>query len=223
MIFEMQTENFLRFKLRSAVASINQKFPPTTKGDVFTAFGKRRLLTLLLRDRAFGSAIETGTYLGSTTKLLAKFCNHVTTFEISESIFLFAKKNNSKINNVTFINESSDDGGIETAIRFSSEPIFFWLDAHYSGGFTGGNSNEQPLRREIETICSACSGVSFLALVDDADVFDGDKSYPSISEIEEIVFKHSGLSLGRVGNILYFGDSKLFSKVDEKISKQFKC
>lgn len=219
----MQLINILQFRLRFTAASIKRYLPPVAKDNVFTAFGKRRLLTLLLQDRKFGSAIETGTYLGLTARLLARFCNDVTTFEISESVYVFAKKWNSKLKNIKFVNESSDGEGFTAAIRQSSRPIFFWLDAHYSGGITGGNSNEQPLRREIETICGTSTGRSFLALVDDANVFDVDKSYPSISEIEEIVARNSDLLLGKIGSIIYFGSSELFVNAEEKISKHFKC
>ena len=219
----MFNKTYLQLRVRSSVTSVKHFMPPSTRNNVFTAFGKRRLLRLLLQDREFGSAIETGTYLGSTTRLLARFCGDVTTFEISETVYEFAKKKNSKLNNVKFVNESSDGEGFTAAIGQSRRPILFWLDAHYSAGITGGNSNEQPLRREIKTICETSSDTSFIALVDDANIFDFDKSYPSISEIEEIVAKNSGLSLGRIGSVIYFGNSELFANVEERISKRFKC
>lgn len=116
--------------------------------------------------------VETGTFLGDTTALLAKSSKKVFTIEPENTLYEQAKKR--------FQNESCID-----VIHGLSENVFpallptlrgkvnFWLDGHFSGGFTHQGPIDCPVRDELSSIeknLPLYDGV--VVLVDDIRCFD---------------------------------------------------
>ena len=67
-----------------------------------------------------------------------------------------------------------------------SEPILFWLDGHYSGGFTARAALDTPVADELRTIF-AHPVKNHIILIDDARLFNGTDDYPTIEELEMLV------------------------------------
>ena len=96
----------------------------------------RRILPYIGKD--YTTAVETGTYLGSTTKYLATQFNRVHTIELDEGLFNEVEKsfkNNKNIkchlgDSSTVLREKIID---ELNNSEDDKKVFFFLDAHWSG------------------------------------------------------------------------------------------
>jgi hypothetical protein len=99
--------------------------------------------------------IETGTYKGETTKVLATVADHVTTIEAQEFFYSTNIITLSKIKNVTALFGSSDillKAAIQEYVNAGFLNINFFLDAHYSGGETYGLTSNSPIIGELDVI-----------------------------------------------------------------------
>ena len=66
------------------------------------------------------------------------------------------------------------------------EPALFWLDGHYSGGFTARGDKETPVEAELRAIL-AHPVKGHVILIDDARCFTGVNDYPPISAMQRWV------------------------------------
>jgi hypothetical protein len=64
--------------------------------------------------------------------------------------------------------------------NIAARPLF-WLDAHYSGGITARGTIDTPIVQELEVILALCPDC--VVLIDDARLFDGSNSYPTLAEL----------------------------------------
>jgi hypothetical protein len=62
------------------------------------------------------------------------------------------------------------------------EPALFWLDAHYSGGFTARGATDTPVLTELEHILSH-TVAGHVILIDDARCFTGYDHYPTLPNL----------------------------------------
>lgn len=123
----------------------------------------------------YNNFIETGTYLGKTTKWASKYFNTVFTIEAS---FEFYKNLNFK----KYLNIVSIFGNSIDHLKFTlNECSIIYLDAHYSGGDT---YNSYPLLDEIDIINN--SNFDHIIIIDDArfclSLFT-DEQYTTISDL----------------------------------------
>ena len=130
--------------------------------------------------------VETGTYIGTTTKFLSRIGKKVITLEPSEFYYSKAKGDLDYLKNVTFVFGSSEEHFDKLCSDFN-EPVNFWLDGHYSGEKTFKGERECPVMTELESIQILLRRESKLVIfIDDFSCFkdssidDGDyplKSY----------------------------------------------
>jgi hypothetical protein len=131
--------------------------------------GAPHTLVRLLRDRFnITTFVETGTYLGQTTRWAASVFAKVVTIEMSPQVHAQVLPQLQQLDNVTSLLGNSADL-LPQVLRQCKGPVLFWLDAHYSGGITGGETNECPLLEELRTIVNADIGPYIL--IDDARFF----------------------------------------------------
>ena len=95
--------------------------------------------------------IETGTFKGETISAIADMFSEIHTFELNERWY---KKAVSKFKDRRHINCHYGDSaeGMKKILRNISDPIVFWLDAHYCGPETSFGIEEVPLLRELAVI-----------------------------------------------------------------------
>ncbi len=130
-----------------------------------------------------GTWVETGTYLGDTTKFLAKnFTNsRIISLEPQYSIFKFAKFRLRRKKNVEIINGSSEEM-FEKTVNKLVGPVNFWLDGHFSGDITYQGESISPIIKELDLIEKHKARMSDLVVfIDDIRDFDEDlnSGYPS--------------------------------------------
>jgi hypothetical protein len=129
--------------------------------------------------------IETGTYLGNTTSLLARLGKSVYSLEPEPNLAKSAASRFKAHSNVQIINGPSEEAFPELLAEIKGS-VAFWLDGHYSAGITYRGANETPIRTELDQIEKWIENFTRLVvLVDDFrcfgenDVVGGE--YPSRS------------------------------------------
>ena len=125
--------------------------------------------------------VETGTYLGSTTKLLSSHYKHIHTIEPSEKCLQMAKVRIGRRENITYYNGTSEEYFSEICQKISGE-ICFWLDGHFSSGITFKGIQDTPIKNELSTIARYLNRYkSVVIFIDDIRCSHIDpKNYPSL-------------------------------------------
>ena len=95
--------------------------------------------------------VETGTYLGDTTVVLANNARAVITIEPSERQYELVSKRLRHLKNVKIVNSTSEEC-IHEILDDLIGPTCFWLDGHYSGGHTFRGSLDTPIVAELTSI-----------------------------------------------------------------------
>jgi hypothetical protein len=130
--------------------------------------------------------VETGTFLGDTTVLLAKDSKKVFTIEPENFLFEQAKKrfqNESCIDVIHGLSESA----FPVLLPTLRGEVNFWLDGHFSGGFTHQGPTDCPVREELSSIeknLALYDGV--VVLIDDIRCFN--PSIPEYADYPDIDF-----------------------------------
>ncbi len=125
------------------------------------------LIEKLATNFKISNFVETGTYHGGTAIWAANFFKNVLTIEYSKELYeqTVAKFD---ISNIEFIFGDSRTELSKLVERLDSSSLF-WLDAHWSGGLTYGDTDQCPLIEEINIINS--SSLDNFILIDDARLF----------------------------------------------------
>ena len=135
--------------------------------------------------------VETGTYLGVTTRALASHVSHVYSIELSKPLYKGAKKR-LKHSNIQLFHGNSTDV-LPQLMRQLKSPALFYLDGHYSCGITAKGPEETPILKELQAIFDA-PPMAHVIVIDDIVLFTGESTnadtYPSISELETFIKSH---------------------------------
>ena len=126
---------------------------------------------LILALKEIGSStvfVETGTYLGDTAAWATLFFDQVFSIELSEDHYARASDRFANQKRIVLRQGRSELVLNEIVADLRSSAIF-WLDAHWSGPGTDGESNECPVLDEIAVIESA--SCDHFILIDDANYF----------------------------------------------------
>lgn len=140
--------------------------------------------------------IETGTYLGDMVYAQRKVFKKIYSIELSKQLHERAVKRFKKYSSIEIL--QGDSGVVlDSIIKNLNNKSIFWLDGHYSGGFTAKGSTECPIIEELNTIFK--SKYEHIILIDDAREFNGENDYPSIKELESLIlnsgFPNSSLTI----------------------------
>ena len=135
--------------------------------------------------------VETGTYMGRTTKWASTQFKEVYTIELSESLYNQIKDELLNKGNITpHLGDSRDV--LPRILANIKGNILFWLDGHYSAGVTAGKDDPCPLLQELEIILSRNN--EDIILIDDARCCLGDGGWPTIFEVYKKVESSAGKS-----------------------------
>ena len=130
--------------------------------------------------------VETGTFLGETTALLAEHAAMVYSVEPEPKLFARAKALFADKKNVEIINGGSEDVFPSLLPKLHGN-VNFWLDGHYSAGITFKGKIDTPVKDELRSISDNMAHFSRVTvLVDDVRCFDPQN--PDFSEYPTIDF-----------------------------------
>ena len=136
--------------------------------------------------------IETGTYRASTTIRLTKYFDKIYTCEADYSSFLKCRKRLAPMLNSSVYHQNSPDflRDISRNISNGSTSIIF-LDAHYSGGKTFGESDKCPHLKELNEIKNSNLFHNSIVIIDDSRCWSTAKSdlygWPLITALEQSI------------------------------------
>ena len=128
------------------------------------------------------TAVETGTFRGDTTELLARTFGECISIERVSNFAENARQRFSTDTRVTIIEGSSRDM-LPQAIPNRETSAFFWLDAHGIYEFDVLGAEENPLLAEIEMVIDARAASNTIIAIDDARGMGTQPGWPSFSEI----------------------------------------
>jgi hypothetical protein len=125
-------------------------------------------LSIDLRDRlGLRRAVETGTYQGGTTVVLAGMFDSVVTVERSDEFYDRARVVLGDLANVKQLKGHSAE--VLRSLDSADGGTLYWLDAHWSGGDTAGSDDPCPLLGELDAI--GAGDPRDCVLIDDAREF----------------------------------------------------
>src|SRR4051812_43835888 len=108
------------------------------------------LVETLQHELRLEQAVETGTYKGGTSALLAKQFRVAMTIELSRDLHEAAARELAYLPNLTLLHSNSPEA--LSRLDRAQGGALFWLDAHWSGLDTAGRDNPCPVIEEIRAI-----------------------------------------------------------------------
>lgn len=133
--------------------------------------------------------IETGTYLGETLRACIHVFEKLISIELDQDLYKNACEQFSAEPKVTIY--QGDSGKVlEEIIPRIDQPCVFWLDGHYSEGFTAKGDLNTPILNELTHIFNSDLKKT-VVLIDDARCFNGRDDYPTIAELENLVHRQN--------------------------------
>lgn len=165
-------------------------------------FGPPENLVLSLRDKlGIEIFVETGTYIGNTTRWAAGNFKKVITIELSQLHFDMAYRKLVPYENITRFHGSSPRVLSDLISGGLSKKCMFWLDAHWCGDGTAKDNSECPLLEELDVI-SKIGKLEGLIMIDDARLFIEPpppplcpKEWPNLKVIEDKLNSMSCISM----------------------------
>ena len=153
---------------------------------------KQKVVSSYVNKFKVNTLIESGTYLGDMVFGVKNKFNNIISIELSDFYF---KKALQRFKNQSHIKIIRGDSGeeIKKILKTINEPCAFWLDGHYSSGFTAKSKLNTPILNELKSILSH-KIKSHVILIDDARCFNGKKDYPKINQLKQM-FKGSNYTL----------------------------
>ncbi len=131
--------------------------------------------------------VETGTYLGQTTEILAENSQKVYSIEPEPKLFANAKKYFSGFINVEILHGLSEQI-LPALLKKNKGDINFYLDGHFSSGITFKGPKETPIIEELKIIAMNIKNYKKICIIiDDIRCFNPVNSkyraYPSVEKI----------------------------------------
>ena len=126
--------------------------------------------------------VETGIYLGETTRFLAKKFSFVYTIEPSSECCRLARKRFRSFSNIELLAGTSEDVLQPLLKKIESQSICFWLDGHFSAGIAFEGQAKCPVLHELGVIEASLSKFKKVTVfIDDVRCAQGDPdNYPSL-------------------------------------------
>jgi|688.fasta_scaffold1042340_1 hypothetical protein len=143
---------------------------------------KRRIIKSLGLNHNIQIIVETGTYLGQSTKFFAEEFHKVYSIELDLQLYNYSKNKLRKRKNVTLFCGNSKEM-LPIIISDLTGPSIFFLDGHASGGLTSSGEEPSPIKYELHILENFCFIKDSIIICDDARGFDGTNSYPHINEL----------------------------------------
>lgn len=138
--------------------------------------------------------VETGTYMGETTRVLSKVASMVYSVEPEPKLFARADQLFRDTANVKILNGTSESVFPGLLSKLSGD-VCFWLDGHYSAGLTFKGEKDTPIIEELAAISESLGRMGkVVVLIDDIRCFNPKlpefASYPPIDFLVDWARKH---------------------------------
>jgi O-methyltransferase len=129
--------------------------------------------------------IETGTYLGVTTRRCVPHFDKIYTIELDKDLATQAKKFLDIHSNIEVV-QGDAINVLPGILEKSSEGIVVFLDAHFSGGVTTFGDSPEPAFEELEILSKFKDRINGI-IIDDFRCFGVDDGFPSKSSLFNVL------------------------------------
>lgn len=149
---------------------------------------KRHYILSLMQRHNFDAFVETGTYLGLTSKIVAlrNPTVMVDSIELDDDLFLRATRTLSIFYPRVKVWHGDSKKILKTILELRrGKRVLFWLDGHQSHGITSGGDLDSPLSDELAMIFDylADEFQGCFILVDDVHEINNHPDYPNLDYI----------------------------------------
>jgi hypothetical protein len=149
------------------------------------SYTKFRAITGIKKKVSAKNFIETGTYLGVTTRRCASHFDNVYTIELDPALAEKAGKFLSAKKNVHVIQGDALDKLPEILTK-DIDNILVFLDGHFSGGVTACGSMPEPALEEIKILAKFKQKIAGI-IIDDFRLFGTEAGFPAKSSLFQAV------------------------------------
>jgi hypothetical protein len=127
--------------------------------------------------------VETGTYMGDMVYAMRNLFSRIYSIELSVDLHQQVQERFSRQNHIVLLQGDSGEvlAGLLPQI---DQPCLFWLDGHYSAGFTAKGNLDTPIEKELAHIANHPLKQSHIILIDDARCFTGEGDYPGMETLK---------------------------------------
>lgn len=147
---------------------------------------KREIIRRNAVDHGLRVLVETGTYKGDTVRALRHDFAMIHSIELDRDLFEAAERRTRRQRNVVL--HLGDSAALLHGIAaVLQQPALFWLDAHFSGGVTGGEFGH-PVTAELAAVVGRRAG--HVVLIDDVREFGVAPGYPTLDNIRDFATAH---------------------------------
>ena len=129
--------------------------------------------------------VETGTCHGTMLYAVQHDFDAIYSVELDTKLYEEATSRFSPYPHIRIINGDSAKV-LPEVLESVHEQCLFWLDAHYSGGFTAKGEKETPVLEELKHIFNHFVN-NHVILIDDAHCFTGENDYPPLHMVRRLV------------------------------------
>lgn len=147
---------------------------------------KQREIREIQKEYGYKTLVETGTYLGYMVSAQKRNFQKIYSIELSRELYNRAMKKFRKYKHIKLIQGDSGEK-LPEVMKEINEPAIFWLDGHYSGGFTAKGESNCPIWKELDSVFANRN--DHILLIDDARDFKGMNDYPTIEEVKSYLLK----------------------------------
>lgn len=146
--------------------------------------------------------IETGTFLGDMVFSQKENFDKLISIELDNKLYKDARNKLKKYKKIEII--QGDSGKILNRICSNlNEPCLFWLDGHFSAGYTAKGESGTPIIAEIKAILR--DDLNHIILIDDARCFTGQNDYPTLDFLKDFLFnRRKAYKMDVVDDIIRF-------------------
>jgi hypothetical protein len=127
-----------------------------------------KCLDVVLATCRIDAAVETGTYMGDSTELLAQRCREVITIEGDAALAAAATRRLARWSHVRVL-QADSRAVLPDVVGALERRALFWLDSHYCGQGSFGSTAQCPVLDELA--CVVASSLPHVIFVDDARLF----------------------------------------------------
>lgn len=112
-----------------------------------------KLATLLQRELDLNTFVETGTFRGETIERMRPLFDRLHTVEYSEELYTDARQKFQDLEEIELVQGDSPAFLRDRADEFQTQPVMFWLDAHWcNAAGVDGEKSQCPLLEELAAI-----------------------------------------------------------------------
>lgn len=125
--------------------------------------------------------------MGETLFMLRRDFRELHSIELDPGLYRAARERLAHLSNVR-LHQGDSARVLLSVIEGLSHPILFWLDGHYCSGPSARGDKDTPILDELAILLSRPARGD-VVLIDDARLFDGTGSYPTLEEVREVVLE----------------------------------